>query len=84
MLMVWQYRLKLSTTILLHFVAMQQMGAEGQSDSMVSGMEVHMNHRSGSKFLHVKKMAPTDIHQCFLNIYGDQIMDVSTVRWWVV
>ena len=29
-------------------------------------------------------MAPTDIHWCLLNFYGDQTVDVSTVRWWLV
>ena len=28
-------------------------------------------------------MVPTDIYQHFLNVYGDQAVDVSTVRWWV-
>jgi len=28
-------------------------------------------------------MASTDIYQCLLNVYGDQTVDVSTVRWWV-
>ena len=27
--------------------------------------------------------APTDIHQCLLNIYGDQTEDVSAVKQWV-
>ena len=27
-----------------------------------------------------KKMALTDIHRCLLNVYGDQAVDVSTVR----
>ena len=27
-----------------------------------------------------KKMAPTDIHQHLLNIFGDQTVDVSTVK----
>ena len=31
-----------------------------------------------------KKNAPTDIHQCLLNIYGNQQVDVSAVRLWVV
>ena len=29
-------------------------------------------------------MAPTDIHQCLLNVYGEQIVDVSTLRLEVV
>ena len=28
-----------------------------------------------------KTMSPTDIHQCMLNIDGDQTVDVSTMRW---
>jgi hypothetical protein len=31
-----------------------------------------------------KKIAPVDIHLCFLNVYGDQTIDESTVRQWVV
>ena len=42
-------------------------------------MEEHMKQRYVSEFLRVEKMAPIDIHQCWLNIYGDQTVDVSTV-----
>ena len=63
---------------------MQQVTAEGQSDKMVSDMEVCMKQRCVTEFLHAEKMAPIDIHQHLLNIYGDQTVDVSTVRWWVV
>jgi len=59
------------------------MTAEGQSDKMVSDMEVHMKQRCVIEFLHAEKNAPNDIHQCVLNVYGDQTVDVSTVRWWV-
>ena len=38
----------------------------------------------GVPFLHVEKMAPIDIHWCLLYVYGDQTVDVSTVRQWVV
>ena len=31
-----------------------------------------------------KKIATIDINQRFLNVYEEQIVDVSTVRWWVV
>lgn len=57
------------------------MAAEGQSDDKMSYMEVHMRQRCATEFLHVEKQATTDIHQCFLNVYGDQAADVSTVRW---
>ena len=60
------------------------MAAEGQSDKMVSDMEVSMKQRCVIKFFCVEKMAPIDIHQCLLNVYGDQTVDVSTVRQWVV
>ena len=29
-----------------------------------------------------KKMAAIDIHRCFLNVYGNKTVNVSTVRWW--
>ena len=29
-------------------------------------------------------MSPIDIHCCLLNVYGEQTVDVHTVRWWVV
>ena len=45
------------------------MAAEGHSDNLESDMEVPMKQRGVVEFLHVKKIAPTDIHQC---IYRDQ------------
>ena len=51
---------------------------------MVSDTGVWMKQRCVAEFLHVEIMAPTDIHQHLLNIYGDQTVDVSTVRQWVV
>ena len=41
-----------------------------------------MRQRSVIKFLHVENVTPTDIHQCLLNVYGGQPVDVSTVRRW--
>ena len=46
-------------------------------------MEVHMKQRCVIEFLHVEKIAPRDNHRHFLNVYGDQTVDVSTVRRWV-
>mgnify|MGYP001860934035 CR=1 FL=1 len=76
--------MNLSTSVLLHVVAVRQMAAEGQSDKMASDMEVRMKERCGIEFLHLEKMAPTDIHQCLLNAYGTPTVDVSTVRQGVV
>jgi len=59
------------------------MAAEGQSDRMVSNMEVCMEQRCFTEFLHVEKMAPTDIHWNLLSTDGDQTVDVSTVMQWV-
>ena len=56
------------------------MAAEGQCDKMASDMEVCLKQRGGTEFLHVEKMAPTDIHRWLLHIYGDETVDVSTVR----
>jgi len=55
------------------------MAAEGQSDRMVSDVEVRMKQKCG-----IEKMAPLDILQCLLNVCRDQTVDVSTVRQWVV
>ena len=65
--------------------AVWQMATEGQSDRMASDMEVCMK-KEGSHWIHLsrKKMVPHDIHECSLNIYEDQTVDVSTVQWWVV
>ena len=60
------------------------MAAEGQSDKIVSDMEVCMKQSRGAEFLRAEKMAPIHIHQHLLYIYGDQTLDVSTVRQWVV
>ena len=49
-----------------------------------SEMEVHMNQRCVIEFLLQEKVAPIDTDRCLLNIYRDQRVDVSTVRWWVV
>jgi len=50
----------------------------------MSDTEVQMKQRCGTEFLRVEKIAPIDIHLCFLNVYGDQTRDVSMVRLWVV
>lgn len=56
------------------------MAAEGQSDKLVSDMEVHAKRRWGTEFLHRENNAINDIHWCLLNVYGDH----STVRRCVV
>ena len=55
------------------------MAAEGQSDRMTSVMEVWVKKRCVTVFLHAEKMATIDPHQ-MLNVYGDQTVDVSTVK----
>jgi len=56
------------------------MAAEGEPDKMMSDMEVHMKQRCIIEFLQAEKMAPSDIHQCLQNVYGDQTVDANTVR----
>ena len=63
------------------FVAVGQTAAEEKSDRKTSAVEVCMKQKCVTEFLHVKKVAPSDIHQCLLNIYGYPRVDVSTVRW---
>ena len=67
-----------------NFIAVQHMEADRQSDKMMSDMEACMKQRCVTEFLHTERIAPTDIHQCLLNIYEDQRVDGSSVRQWVV
>ena len=48
---------------------------------MVSDMGVCPKQMCVTEFLHAEKMAPTDIRQHLPNVYGDQAVDVHTVRW---
>ena len=43
-----------------------------------------MKRKCVTEFLHAEESALTDIRRLCLNVYGDQTMNVSTVRWWVV
>jgi len=58
-----------------------QVAAEGSSEKMVSDIEEHMKQRCLFEFIHEEKIAPTDIH--LLNVYGDQTVKLSVVRWCV-
>ena len=60
------------------------MAAEGQSDQMISDMEVDLKQRCVIESLHAEKMAPIDIHQPLLSNYRNHAVDVSTVKHWVV
>lgn len=48
--------------------------------ALMSAMEVQMKQGCVTEFPYMEKIAPTDIHQCFMNVYGNQTVDVSTVR----
>ena len=63
--------MSLPTNIPLHFVAVRQMAAEGQSDKIVSDVEVCMKKMGVTEFFHVEKIIPIDVHQHLLNIYGE-------------
>ena len=54
------------------------------SDQVTSDMEMCLKQRSGTEFIHAENIPFIDIHQCLLDINGDQTVAVSTVRWWVV
>ena len=75
----WQWKLNLPTILLLC-----NRWQQGGSDKTASDMEVQIKQRCVTEFLCAEKMVPTDIHQCFLNIYGDQIVNVSTLKWQLV
>lgn len=40
--------------------------------------------RCVTEFLYMEHIAPIDIQWCLLNVYGDQTVDVTIVRWWVL
>jgi len=50
---------------------------------MASDMELWMKQRCGVEFLHAENITPIDVHWCLLNVYRDQTVGVSTVRWCV-
>jgi len=54
----------------LYFVAVWQLAAEGQSNKMASDVETYMKQRCRTAFLHMEKIAYTDIHWHLLNVYG--------------
>ena len=56
------------------------MAAEGQSDRVALDIGVYLKQRGGIESLHVEKMAPSDIHWCLLNAYGEQAVNVSAVK----
>lgn len=52
-----------------------------QPDKMASDMEVPMEQRCATEFLYAETRASIDIYQHLLNIFEDQTVYVSTVRW---
>ena len=57
------------------------MAAERQSDNVASDEEVCIEQRCVTEFIHTEK---NGINLHFLNVYGDQMVDMSIERWWVV
>ena len=60
------------------------MTAERQSDKMASDMGVRMKQRDEIELLPVENKAPINILQHLLNLYEDQIVDVNSLKRWVV
>lgn len=67
-LAVWQQRVNLPTNTPFHAIAVWQMAAEAQSDTMSSAMAVHTKQSCVTEFLHAEKRPATDIHQCLWRI----------------
>ena len=65
-----------SVNIPLCSVGKWQMEAEGQSDKMVSDMEVSMKQRCVTEFLHVEKLALMDLHRHLL-----KFMEIKVWVW---
>jgi len=53
------------------------MATKGLSDKMALNTEVCTKQRFDIEFLYEEKNASIDIHQCLLNAYGGQTVDVS-------
>ncbi|PNF31454.1 hypothetical protein B7P43_G03413 [Cryptotermes secundus] len=51
---------------------------------MASDIEVRMKEKCVIEFLTAEQIVPIDIHRHLLKVYGDNTVDVSTVRRWVV
>jgi len=51
---------------------------------MAADMEVCVKQRGGNEFLRAEEIKLIDIHWHLLNVYGNQGVDVSTVRQWMV
>ena len=60
------------------------MAAEKQSENTVYEMEILMMERCGIQFLQVEEIMSIGIHHHMLNVYGDQTVDMSTVKWLLV
>jgi hypothetical protein len=65
-------------------VVVRQIVTAEQSTKMAFDIEVCTKQKCVIEFLTAEQIAPTDIHRCLLNVYGDDTVDVSTVRRWVV
>ena len=55
----------------------------GGQKKMVSDMKAHMKQRCVTEFLCAEKNWTINIHWWLLNVYGDQTVDVSMVKWLV-
>jgi len=45
--------------------------------------DVRFKQRVVIEFLTAEKVPPIEIHRQTQAVYGDQCVDMSTVRWWV-
>ncbi|PNF23675.1 Mariner Mos1 transposase [Cryptotermes secundus] len=63
---------------------MRQIATAEQSIKIASDIEVRKKQRCVIEFLTAKQTAPIDIHRRLLKVYGDDTVNVSTVRQWVV
>jgi hypothetical protein len=73
-----------SLQLFVSFVAVLQTAAEKHFYKMASDLDVHTKQRCVLNSSMRERISPVDIHGRLLNIYGDQTVDVRTVRRWVV
>jgi hypothetical protein len=70
--------------ISLSFAAVRKISAEEQSGKLTHTMEMRTKLRCVTEFLNAAKITPVEIQRRLLNVYGDQTVDVSTVRRWMM
>ncbi|XP_033608726.1 protein GVQW3-like [Cryptotermes secundus] len=63
---------------------MRQIATAEQSTKMASDIQVRTKQICVIEFLTAEQISPIDIHRRLLKVYGDDTVNVSTLRRWLV